>query len=295
MANHHYVPQGYLKRWLSGNDVMLTRFQHNPKELTPLRVTTAGTGYDKDLYTSKLNPQFGDRLETEFMQKVDSDASKLIDLFSAPTIPELTKAQLDGWTRFLMSLMHRSPARVASLKKRFAETLAVTPIDLTDDLRADYAARHRPEDPPTLEEYLAMKRPQDADLGGLLTVANVSNSEKIGTTINGMVKHVIHLRASKHELLTSDCPLIQEGGLDKPMAFLMLAIGPRHLFVATNTQHRMSQILANVDSGEVTRFNNVSVCQQAERFVFGTNASQSGLVKKFFPRPLPKTSESEEG
>lgn len=288
MADHHYVPQGYLKRWLSGNDIRLTRFQHNHKEVVPLRVATAGTGYEKDLYTSKLNPQLSDRLEKEFMQIVDSDASKMIDLFTDPSgvLPDLTKSQLDGWTRFLMSLMHRSPARVADLKKRFAEVLARTPVEITDELRESYVANHRPEDPPTLEEYLAMKRPQDAELGGLMTIANVSNSEKIGTTINKMVKSVIHLKGSKHELLASDRPLIQEGGLEHPMAFLMLAIGPRHLFVATNTQHRMSQILANVDSGEVTRFNNVSVCQQAECFVYGTNASQLNLVKKFFPRPL---------
>lgn len=291
MADHHYVPQGYLKRWLSGNDIRLTRFQHNYKEVVPLRVATAATGYEKDLYTSKLNPQLSDRLEREFMQVVDSDASKLIDLFTDPsgTLPPLNKSQLDGWTRFLMSLMHRSPARVADLKRRFAEVLANTPIAITDDLRADYNARRGEGDPPTLEEYIARRQPQDAELGGLMTIANVSNSEKIGTTINKMIKHVVHLKTSKHELLASDRPLIQEGGLDNPMAFLMLAIGPRHLFIATNTQHRMAQILANVASNEVTRFNNVSICQQAERFVYGTNASQLNLVRKFFHRPVAET------
>jgi hypothetical protein len=280
--DHHYVPRGYLKRWATGADGKLCAFYYHPKGLTFARQTPAQTGYKRHLYTATLNPQFSDRLEREFMSKVDDDASKLLDLLTGGPIPELDAKQRDGWTRFLMSLMYRSPEGVAKLGEKFAEILARTPIDITPEMRAEYAEKRIPEHPESLEDYLAMMRPRDVELGTLMSIANVSNLEGPGTKINAMEKRVLHLEASKREFLTSDRPLIMSAGLDDPTCFLMLAIGPRHLFVAAHTKERIGQILDHVESGAVTKFNNQGVCERAERFVYGTDSSQLNCAKKYF-------------
>ncbi len=279
---HHYIPRGYLKRWATGADGKLCVFHHHPRGLTFTRQTAAQTGYRKHLYTATLNPQFADKLEREFMSKVDDEASKLIDLFTLGAIPELDAKQRDGWTRFLMSLMYRSPEGVARIREKFAEILSRSPIEITPEMRTEYATKRIPEHPESLEDYLAMMRPRDVELGTMMSVANVSDMEGPGTKINAMEQRVLHLQASKRELLTSDRPLIMSAGLDDPTCFLMLAISPRHLFIATHTKERMAQILHHVDSGAVTKFNNQGVCERAEQFVYGTDASQVNCVKKFF-------------
>jgi len=287
--DHHYIPRGYLKRWATGTEGTLCTFYYHPRGLAYNWRSPAQTGYKPHLYTAKLNPQFGDRLEREFFQGVDDDASKLIDLFTSGPIPELDPRQRDAWTRFLMSLMHRSPEGVAKIGEKFAEILARTPIEITDSMRAEYAAKRIPEHPEALEDYLAMMRPRDIEIGTMMSIANISNLPDAGTTINAMTKRVFHLKGSKHELLTCDRPLIMTNGLGDPTCILMLAIGPRHLFVATHSEQRMQDVVANIDSGGVTKFNNQGVCERAEQFVYATSPTQESFVRKYFRLINPTT------
>lgn len=281
--DHHYVPRGYLKRWATGTDGKLVAFFHHAKGLDCDRKTPAQTGYAPHLYTATLNPKFGDALEREFLSKVDDAASKLMDLFtSGDVIPPLNATQMNDWSRYLMTLMHRSPARMADLHEQLAETLKTVNPEITPELEADYATWKRPGDPATLAEYFASTRPRDVDLGAKKLLAILSNSLPIGTHINRMTKKVFNLKGTKHELLTSDQPLIVSGGLGRTDAFLMMALSPHRLFVATNTDERMSSLASHIESGLLTKENNASVCQNAERFVYGTDFSQTSFVRKYF-------------
>lgn len=287
-AAHHYIPRGYLKRWATQSDGNLCRFKWTPGGLSALRLAPAATGYEPHLYTSQLDPSVGDRLEREIMAPIDNVASKVLDVFNSEplSLSGLSSTERDGFARFVMSLMHRSPARLGEVKAQWSKTWHGLALNITEVERASYAAEKRPHDPERLEDYIADYRaksgPSEIEVGALNMVAMLSDSQTIGTLINGMWQTIIKLETAEHELLTSDRPLLGEGPLRDDGAYLMLAVGPRRLWLAAHSKARLENL---IDADAMVASYNVGVCKNAEKFVYGTTGALREFVAQHFAKP----------
>jgi hypothetical protein len=288
--NHHYVPQGYLKRWTTQPENKLCVFQWNANSLAVRRSATAGTGYAKGLYSSEHHPEFADTLETAVMAPIDDAASRLLDVFNSSEgrLEGLDGNDLDAWSRFIMTLMHRSPGRIATIRADWYRLIEQMEARPTDEMRASYAAARLPGQPERVEdhirEYRALNRPEDVDRAILNTLAHVQTADELAAGIASMMHSIVDVSGAKFELLTSDRPLDQwapEGAAD---LLFTLAISPTKLWVAST---KASWLLFNAmtEKTQLVRRYNKAVCNGAERFVYGTSDAQMRFVENNFPKP----------
>jgi hypothetical protein len=281
---HHYSPEGYLKRWM-GIDGKLAVFLMQGGVLRARSKTPAQVGWEFDLYSSDVFHR-PDEIERSFMAPLDSVAAEVMDLFTAAKPGEplkpLSQKQRDGWTRFLMSTLHRTPKRVADRKAQFARMFhqQQSALVIPEEVREEYLTVRGPDWPEAYEEYVAH---YVIEHGTARIVAMLSDSVEMGTALNGMEQMVFVLHG-KHNLLTSDQPLVLEGGFKESSFRLGFAVGPRHLFVASKTPERMKEMVRQFRTGKLVKDYNASVCINAERFVFGTYESEIGFVRKHFQR-----------
>ena len=107
---------------------------------------------------------------------------------------------------------------------------------------------------------------------------------------------LVELPDAKHELLTSDRPLVRPMGFDSAQAYLAMPLSPRKLWLAAHTDY-YKRGLKNVDQNAVVREINRAVVSQAREFVWGTDASQLSFVKKHMatvPEHVLVTAEQED-
>jgi hypothetical protein len=116
----------------------------------------AGSGYKPGVYTIPgVPPEIANHTETAFLSRVDTGAAAaLANMLLPDPLPWNTELKSE-WIRFLMSLLHRTPERVAYLK---AIVEAEYPR-LIEEYRAKYPDIRRPGDPETFEEFQAKAAP----------------------------------------------------------------------------------------------------------------------------------------
>lgn len=179
---HHYLPQFFLDRWCV--DGRLMEFRRPHENLVSKRKSPAATGYETDLYANeaKLDPLERQALEMVFMQKVDDGAAAALTYLEEkgrkPTDPRLR----DAWSRFLMSLLHRSPERVRHLS---AKVKAYEENKLIPELEAQYSTMRGENDPLTYEEFRTLYGDMTAELRTML-LRMIIDSKTIGNTLNAM-------------------------------------------------------------------------------------------------------------
>ena len=283
--DHHYIPKGYLKRWSNPADGKITTFEHRYEGLRARPSAPSGTGYVPHLYTAKLNPDVGDLVETELLQRIDSDAARLLDRFTSGGPLEFEPDERSAWSLFLLSLMHRSPGRIDHFDKRVAEAFPSFADGVPAEVEAEYAIHRRPDDPQTIGEFFRTAAPKDVELGRTILLRQLLTSERVGNALNSMQRGVVRFRNTKHNLLTSDKPLIVTNGLELPDVVVMLALSPEHLFLSAHDAKQLEPYGDPANAAKVIRFNNIKVCEQAERYVYSTSTAQQSFVAKYFSRP----------
>jgi Protein of unknown function (DUF4238) len=118
LQKHHYIPSFYLKHW-TGSDGRLIEYRKGYKDrIFQRRTAPDGTGYVRGLNTiARIPDQFANYLEDEFLQRADDLASKALDCFLTGTPLSDPGKLRSGWSRFLMSMLHRHPERMSYLKR----------------------------------------------------------------------------------------------------------------------------------------------------------------------------------
>jgi len=272
---HHYVPVCYLKQWADTEDRRLCEHKLIPGGygVKARRTSPDGTGYQIDLYRVPGVPQaIAQDFEKRFMRLVDTDAARALEQIIAGQTDNWSAPLRSGWTRFILSLLFRNPEAVATIKGHIVQIWE----EGAKPLRADYAARRRPGDPETFEEFLARAQIDAANF-----LASVIDNDRVGQTVFEMKWSRVDLSQSTHQLLTSDRPIDMPLGLADPMAYISLPVSPRLLFVAAHKQE-MADTLRNANPTDVVRKNNQCVIEQARRFVWGSTDSQITFVRKNF-------------
>ena len=214
---HHYIPCFYLKQWVAGNGC-LCEFSKPYKTVVPRRTSPDGTGYIRGLNTIKdLPPEEADYLENVFFKFADDAAARALRILLAPPPWNMTVDEKSGWSRFIMSLVHRHPELVEK-HRIIADTIYAENLPA---IKADYAARKKPDDPPIYEEYTAIYAPNPAGRILVKLLQSLIDSEVTGGGVNSLRWTVLHDPQPKHLLLTSDRPVIMTNGLNKPDGHLV--------------------------------------------------------------------------
>ena len=142
---HHYIRVFYSKGW-AGPDGRLCEFSRPYDVVKPKRVHPDGTGYVRGLYTVPRNePIVAEFIEKEFFRITDLKASDVLRMLRTGQPIEWNSDNRSAWSRFIISLMIRSPDYVARMAAEVVGFFDPTSTDLNDKYRRIQAA-HRSRD-----------------------------------------------------------------------------------------------------------------------------------------------------
>jgi Protein of unknown function (DUF4238) len=282
---HHYIPKFYLKQWV-GPDGQLCEFSrpYEIKEGQPARsfipvrtrrVSPDATGYEYGLYTfNNLSPAAVNFIEHEFLMIADHGAYAILCKLLSNEIT-LSADDKTAWSRFMMTLFHRSPEGVARIKDRVMVDL---PTEL-EKFRPQYDAMRTNREMPTFQAFCEGLSEKDFDAMHLQLLGRVMDSEVVGNALNSMIWGVIKIDRSRYPLITSDRPIIMSNGLGRPDAHIVMPISPDQAFVAVKNEETRVQIENDAKKGRFVERVNDLVVRQARKYVYGSDDRQRRFVE----------------
>ena len=278
---HHYIPVFYSKEW-AGPDGRVCEYSRPYNVVKPKRVHPDGTGYIRGLYTvPHNNPHVSEFIEREFFKITDNGAARVLQLFKLGKEIAWTSDTRSAWSRFIISLMIRNPEYVGHVAAQVAGFFDPK----SNELNEKYRSIRRPDDPETYDGYMALTGHQ-AGRASVWAMQRIIDSPRMGGHLNQMRWSVVSFRNERFTFLTSDRPIIMTNGMARPDNHLALPIGPRMLFVATNTVE-MEQTIRNMNARQLMEQVNSRVVSQARKYVWGTDDTQLRFVQNRFGRMEP--------
>jgi hypothetical protein len=269
---HHYIPKFYLKQW-ADQDGILCEFSRPYKTVKPRRTHYDGTGYEYGLYTFHNVPSHARNLiEKKLLQMADDQAASALKRILASDL-DLDQDARSAWSRFLMSLMHRTPERIAQLRQMVTEMYP----GYLEELRETFDTIKHPDDPRTYEEVRTVGI-ADVEHVNIRLLGMVINSKDVGTYLNNMVWGMVHFHRPCFPLLTSDRPTIMTDGIRYPNSHIVLPISPDRIFVAAATQQAVKDLTAVLRHDDTPKRLNDLVAKQARRYVYGSDDAQLRFV-----------------
>ena len=150
-------------------------------------------------------------------------------------------------------------------------------------------AIRQPTDPPTFDEYLALRDPLASIKMRVNLIIKALDNDIVGAHVNKMPFAIIDLSASPHRLLTSDRP-VELFNLKEPNGLVSIPLSPTKLFVAANDEATFDN-LRRVSPRKLTCDVNTYVVSRARRFVWAQDRSQERFIEnrmstKLEPTPL---------
>lgn len=276
---HHYIPVFYLRSWAVSNGELIEYSRPYKNKLVSRRKHPTATGYSKNLYSLKGFPkEDSEQIEKLFFSPVDNDAALALQVLLKEEDQYGWNSELrSAWTRFLVSLLYRTPADLKMLKEYWQ--LVVTSSSETES--EAYLHARTSDAPATFEEFLKTIPTHEVAAGAFRVLMNVINGVDLGYFINNMVWETIKLETEKHELLTSDSPVIATNGLKHDESHLVLPLAPNKLFVAANSRDYIRQLFDRPPSETVKACNKVTV-GNASKLVFSGDRSQTRFIANRF-------------
>ncbi len=276
---HHYIPALYSKGW-AGPDGCICEYSRPFRTVKPRRVDPDGTGYERGLYTVK-DPRVGEYIEDVFFKRTDDDAAKVLQKLRLGGEIVWTNETRSAWTRFVFSLMVRTPEHVKRLAAEVADYYDTKNIGINER----YRTLRGPEEPETYAEYVA-RNGHPAARASAITLQTLVDSKTMGGHFIQMRWSIIRFTGMRRNLLTSDRPLIMTNGLGQPDGHLALPIGPFALFVATNnlaTDH----MIRSRNPLELMEHVNDRVASQARKYVWGMDDTQLRFIENRLGKKEP--------
>jgi hypothetical protein len=275
---HHYLPVFYLTRW-AGPDGKLTRYYRPHRDVVASRIAPANTGFEPGLYRLEgYQREVMNAVEKEYMAKVvDEPASRALKVIIDGDYSKMTPELQVVWTRFLMSLIYRTPHMVSYITKE-AEANLRNNFQLNPE---DYEAARAPTHPPTLLEFVERYTPALFSEAGKSFLPGIIDNPRNGNAILQMRwwTWALDNKYSVPDLLTSDSPLFRSHGLGDERCIIALPISPRRAFFATRNSARLKAVMAH-GSARVAKELNASTVNQAQKYVFGINDRQLRFVER---------------
>ena len=272
--DHHFVPQFYLKRW-AGPDGKVVEFTRPHRELVVHSKTPKTTGFQKHLYTiPELPPEKRSVLEDVVFKDIDQVGSDALDfmLGNFTGEKEMFNKLRCGWSRFLMSLMHRSPQKLAALKGLWLATYK----PLSPELKREYEQLRR-----TISETEEDLDLDIASVGFATLVESVTDNQMLGSFFNKMHWSIATIGNPEHHLLTSDHPLVTTNGIEHPEGYVITPVGPTQVFIAVNSAEKAAEIKQTNPRYLIPKLNDTMV-RQAVDYVYDTDERQRRFIGNRF-------------
>jgi hypothetical protein len=281
---HHYLPQFFMERWVN-SDGKVTEYRRPRDKLVCKTKYPAETGYMVDLYAneSKIDPVERQALELVFMQKVDSAAADTLTYIEEHHTKPADPRMRDAWSRFLLSLLHRSPERVRYLTAKAKQYEEGT---LNPHLQEKYHALRRPSDPEDYQDWLAEQGPLTPDLRVRLLELLI-DSQRIGSTFNAMHWSVYTLANPRFGFLTGDHPVMISNGLGHARGFALLAVSPSRLFIAAHDRKVINAFLTQRPNGLEQAVNDACTRQSQHIIIAQDDAQRTFIEKRFLKMTAP--------
>jgi uncharacterized protein DUF4238 len=274
---HHYLPVFYLKQW-AVLDGRVIRYYRPNSEVVAHPIAPKNTGYEQGLYSlGGYNPEQRNIIEKNFMaQQVDDPAAAPLRIFlGRRPVSELTVSMKQAWTRFLMSLHVRTPGGVEQITTQGAEALRQV---LAKDPE-EYIAVRKPDDPPTLIEWVERYRPALIDNYGKSILPGIVTHQAIGNEIIRM-HWVVGTYGATPDILTCDRPLYLSPGVNDPKCVIALPLSPCAIFFASRDPSILDTLM-RMERSALIRATNESVVTQAARYVYGAHDRALGFVERW--------------
>lgn len=280
---HHFLPAFFIGRWASPDDQMVWSYTVPHHKLDIKRKHPNATGFKQDLYSlSAGSPAEQQAIESDFMQKLDSEGAVGLEAVLASAGKPPNGAVASGWARLVASLISRSPHRVRQISN-FAKARDHAADEVT---RARYESMRGPDWPATFEDYIADNRDHcfDEDIAKV-AMTRLSNSRRIGQALMDLHWGVRSLRPDAPTLLLSDQP-VSYSRLEDAEAVVVMPIGPKEAFIGTRDPNFLSNLLTTPEKTFVKMTNRKTV-ERAQSVVVAFDRSHDALITARF-RPIEK-------
>lgn len=180
---HHHLPIFYLKRW-AREDGRICQFSRPHDELRAKYVFPSQTAYVERLYETKgLPPEQAQQVEEKFLQPLDTLAAEALAMLENDDnrLRRESKAR-SAWSRFVMSLIMRTPADIEALKRG---VIAAWERELPR-IEKKYAAMRSTSDPPNFKSFLEQTAPGSWEQLAMELAPRLMDHPGIGNRLNNM-------------------------------------------------------------------------------------------------------------
>jgi hypothetical protein len=276
---HHYIPCFYTSRW-TGQDGQLCVFQQNShKGVVHRRLAPKATGYQDRLYELRhALPKAAQKIEEELFRPVDTQASRALAAFEAGADPQdIGRKLLEGWARFMLSLLLRCPEDLRYLQDNWHAYIA----KISPDMEEDYARDREAGDSTTLAQLVEVATPAYIEDTSMFALRFLISGEKSVPNILAAHWAIFNTSKSRFSLLTSDRPIVRLSGLDPKNLQMAMPIGP-HLLFATFDRLRQWRPLSRQDADRLVMECNRKVVEGAAKYVYGLDSTQKNFVSANF-------------
>jgi hypothetical protein len=187
---------------------------------------------------------------------------------------KLTLELRNGWTRFLISLMIRTPHMVAEIgrqaEKNLRHNLLLKP--------EEYEAVRTKNSPPTLLAWAEKHAPAVFGSAGKTLLPELTNNQKIGDALIQMKWWTILVTHESLDLLTCDNPYHMTHGLGDDRCLVVLPLSPCFVFFATRQAERVNAIMSQKPEVFISALND-AIVRQAQNYVYGSNGRHKRFVE----------------
>lgn len=276
---HHFIPQFLLAEW-AVNDGKLWRFTRPyGSKIARKLVAPAEIGYERLLYTTPGIPaEYAQQFEAKFLSPLDSRAAQAHKMLLRDEPIVWTQPLRSDWTRFLSSLLFRTPENLADYKQAIGLLLSRD----TPELRAAYL-REKPDDwPETFHEAMATIAPDWAEVVAMEILRRLIDNRERGEKINGMVWTTGEMKGGS-EFFITDAPMQHTRPIIAKGGYIVMPISPTRMFLATSPgDDETAEMFKNIDSNDLVRQVNEVLVSRASTFVGATNLDQLSFVERHF-------------
>ncbi len=280
---HHYIPEFYLKKWAV--DGQICEFCRRYKGVVkPRKTHPAGTGYVENLYTLAGFPaETAQLIEDKFFRVTDQFASDALNILLHGDISEMSVDVRSEWSRFVLSLIHRNPEKIAWIKTEVQRGLDAR----LQEVKENYESFRQPSDPPTFEEYVALNGANSESRAFAMLFQSMVDSQNVGAYLNGMRWSVLTIENPTQTLLTSDRPVVMSDGVKYDHSYIIVPLNQVSLFLAVNNI-KQEQYIQNLPVMDLAREVNNIICSQAQKYVYGADDRQLRFVGNRLGRGVPQ-------
>lgn len=213
-------------------------------------------------------------------QEVETEFFSLVDDQAADALQRLEKGEsLQGkprsaWAKFLFTLMTRMPPDIRQYKQ-ISDQLAEHVLPKFRFYYDEYKPASETRD----FDELVKEVTANFTNRSILKMRSITNNRRHIDTFSSFEWTVIDTSSARHELLTSDRPIIHTNGFGHAHSHIVLPIGPRKVFLAAKDNISIQKIKSE-KSNDIVKMINEKIVGNAEIYVFGRNVSQFGFIKK---------------